>query len=64
MPVEKSLEAEKILDTRVSKKTRRKEYLEYLAKWKDHLMDDSTWMDEATLQKEGHSIEDLMSRSS
>ena len=64
MLVAKILEAEKILDTRVSKKTRRKEYLEYLFKWKDHPREDFTWMDEATLQKIGHSVEDLMSRSS
>ena len=64
MPLATSLEAEHILDTRVTKKTRRKEYLEYLVKWKDRPMEDSTWMDEPGLQKVGHSIEDLMSRSS
>jgi len=64
MTMAKSLEAKQILDTRVAKKTRRKEYLEYLVKWKDHLMEDSTWMDEETLQKEGHFIEYLMRRSS
>ena len=62
MYVAKSLEAEQIL--RVAKKTIGKEYLEYLVKWKDRSMEDSTWMDEATLQIAGHSIEDLMSRSS
>lgn len=64
MPLAKSLEAEYILDTRVAKKTRKKEYLEYLVKWKDRPMEDSAWLDEAKLQKTGHSIEDLMSRSS
>ena len=48
--LETNLEAEYILDTRVTKKTREKEYLEYLVKWKDRLMEDSTWMDEAALQ--------------
>ena len=64
MRVAKSLQAKQILDTCVAKKTRRKEYLEYLVKWKDHLMGDYTWMDKAKLQKVGHSMEDLMSRSS
>lgn len=49
MTVAKSLEAEQILDTCVAKKTRREECLEYLVKWKDCPMEDSTWMDEATL---------------
>ena len=49
MPLATNLEAEHILDTRVTKKTGKKEYLEYLEKWKDRPMEDSTWMDEATL---------------
>ena len=64
MPLETSLEAEHILGTRVTKKTRRKEYLEYMVKCKDHLMEDSTWMDGATLLQADHSVKDLMSRSS
>ena len=63
-PLATNLEAEHILDTRVTKKTRKKEYLEYMVKWKERPMEDSTWMDEATLQQVGHSVEDLMSRSS
>jgi len=55
MQMVKSLEAEQILDTHVAKKTKRKEYLEYLVKWKDCSMEDSTGMDEATRQKAGHS---------
>ena len=35
---------ERILDKRMSKKTRGKEYYEYLTKWKDHPIEDSTWM--------------------
>ena len=41
MPLATSLEAEHILDTRVTKKTRKKEYLEYHVKWKDHPMDEA-----------------------
>ena len=51
MSLATSLEVENILDTHVTKKTGKKEYLEYLVKWKDHPMEDSTWMDEGALQK-------------
>ena len=64
MPVAKPLEAEKILNAKVAKKTRRKEYLKYLVKWKDHSVEDSTWMDVVALRKVGYSVEDLMSGSS
>ena len=33
-----------ILDKRISKKTRDKEYFQYLAKWKDHPSKDAWWM--------------------
>ena len=62
MPLATSLEAKHILDTHVTKKTRKKEYLEYLVKWKEHPMEDSTWMDEAVLQQASYSVEDLMSK--
>ena len=64
MPLVTNLEVEHILDTCVTNKTRKKEYLEYLVKWKDHPMEDSTWMDETPLQQYSHSVEDIMSRSS
>ena len=64
MPLVTSLEAEHILDTCVTKNTRKKEYLEYLVKSKGRPMEDSTWMDEVTLHKEGHSVEYIMSGSS
>ena len=34
MPVAQPLEVEAVLDTKVVKSTRRKDYLEYLVKWK------------------------------
>ena len=40
MTKEKPLEVEAILDTKVAKRTRRKEYMEYLVKWKDRLKED------------------------
>jgi len=53
-----------ILDTKVANKTRGKEYLEYLMKWKGHPVEDSTWMNVASLQKVGYYVEDLMIVSS
>lgn len=41
----------------------RKGILEYLIKWKDHPMEDSTWMTATMLQKSGVTIKDLMERS-
>jgi hypothetical protein len=43
MPVAEKPQMECILDKRVSKKTRRKEYYEYLVKWKGHPMEDASW---------------------
>ena len=44
MPVEARLQKEKILEKRVKKKTRGKEYFEYLVKWVGHPVEDSTWL--------------------
>ena len=60
--MEQSLEAEDILDTRVAKNTRKKEYLEYLVKWKEHPVEDYTWMNVAELEANGFTIVDLMNR--
>ena len=57
MRLETNLEDEHILDRRVTKKTRKKEYLEYLVKWKYHPTEESTWMDEASLQQADHFVE-------
>ena len=64
MPTERPTEAEAILETKVAKKTRGKEYLEYLVKWRGHRVEDSTWMNATDLEKKGYAIDDLMSRSS
>ena len=64
MPIERPTEVEAILETKVAKKTRGKEYLEYLVKWQGYLAEDSTWMSVANLKKKGYTIDDLMSRSS
>jgi len=44
MPMVEVLEAERILDTRFVKRTKEKEYLEFLVKWKDTQMEDYTWV--------------------
>jgi hypothetical protein len=53
----------KILDKRVGKKTRRKEYFEYLVKWKGHPVEDASWENEAEIQKHGQTVQELMDRS-
>ena len=63
LPRDTSTVPETILDTRVCKRTRGKEYYEYLVKWKDHPLEDLTWMASTMLQKSGVTIEDLMDRS-
>ena len=64
IPVIQELEMEKILDTRVLKKTRRHEYYEYLIKWQNQPVEDATWMTEADIQKHGSTVEEFMNRSS
>ena len=41
MPVAEKPQMESILDKRIGKKTRRKEYFEYLVKWKGHPVEDA-----------------------
>ena len=64
MPTKRPTEAEAILETKIVKKTRGKEYLEYLVKWQGHPAEDSTWMSAADLEKKGYEIDDLMRRIS
>ena len=58
------LEVESILDAKVEKSTRKKHYLEYLAKWKKRPIEDSTWMSIAELEAKGFNVADLMNRGS
>jgi len=44
---------ESIIDKRVNRKTRRKEYFEYLVKWKKHSVEDASWEDEEQIDKHG-----------
>jgi hypothetical protein len=50
MPTFKPMEINKILDRRIAKRIRNKEYFEYLVKWKGHLVEDSTWMIDQEIQ--------------
>jgi hypothetical protein len=56
MPVAEKPQMERILDKRVSKKTRGKQYFEYLVKWKGHLVEDVSWENEAEIQKHGQTM--------
>ena len=47
----------------MTKKTKGKEYYEYLIKCKNHPIEDSTWMTATMLQKSDVRVEDLMDRS-
>jgi hypothetical protein len=63
LPVAQKPEMECILDKRIGRKTRRKQYFEYLVKWKNHPVEDASWETEAVIQKHGHTVQELMSRS-
>jgi hypothetical protein len=63
MPVAEKSQMERILDKRVNKKTRRKEYFEYLVKWKNHSVEDASWENEAEIQKHGQTMRELMDMS-
>jgi len=60
MPTVQPLEIERILDTQVAKHTHRKEYLQYLVKWKNRPIEDSSWIDAAHIQRVGYYVEELM----
>jgi hypothetical protein len=64
MPVAEKPQMESIIDKRISRKTKRKEYFEYLVKWKGHPVEDASWEDEVTIQKHGQIVKELMNRSS
>jgi hypothetical protein len=63
LPVAQKPQMECILDKRVGKKTRRKQYFEYLVKWKNHPVEDASWETEAVIQKHGQTVQELMDRS-
>jgi ABC-type thiamine transport system substrate-binding protein len=56
MPIAEKPQMECILDKRVAKKTRRKQYFEYLVKWKNHPVEDASWESKAVIQKHGQTM--------
>jgi hypothetical protein len=63
MHVAGKMQMENIIDQRISKKTRRKTYFEYLVKWKGHPIEDASWVNKAYMQKHGILVQDLMDMS-
>jgi hypothetical protein len=49
MPIVEKPQMECILDKRVRKRTRRKQYFEYLVKWKNHPIEDASWETEVEI---------------
>ena len=62
MPVAEKPQMEQILNKRVGKKTGRKEYFEYLVKWKGHPVEDASWKNEANIQRHGQIVHELMDK--
>jgi hypothetical protein len=63
LPVAQKPQMECILDKRVGKKTRRKQYFEYLVKWKNHPVEDASWETETVIQRHGQTVQQFMDRS-
>jgi len=63
LPVAEKPQMEYILDKQIDRKTRRKQYFEYLMKWKNHPVEDASWETEAVIQKHGQTVQELMDRS-
>jgi hypothetical protein len=63
IPIAEKPQMESILDKRVSKNTRRKEYFEYLVKWKGHPVEDASWENEAEIHKHGQTVQEIMNKS-
>ena len=63
MPSAQPLEIERILDTQVARRTRQKEYLQYLVKWKNRPIEDSSWLNARQIQQAGYSVKNLMDGS-
>jgi hypothetical protein len=64
IPVAEKPQMESIIDKRINRKTRRKEYFEYLVKLKGHPIEDASWENEEEIQRHGQTVQDFMNRSS
>ena len=63
MPIIKPMEIDKILDIRTTKRTRNKEYFEYLVKFQGRSVEDSTWITEQEIHLEGFDLADIKENS-
>jgi hypothetical protein len=63
LPTTEKAQMEKIIEHRDGKKTRRKTYHEYLVKWKDHPMEDASWVTEPNILKHGKTVKEITDRS-
>jgi hypothetical protein len=63
MSVVENSHMEKIIDQRIGKKIKRRTYFEYLFKWKGHLREDSSWVNEADIKNYGYLVQEIMDRS-
>ena len=63
LPQKEQPQIEAILDKKISKKTRNKDYFQYLVKWKDQPSEDATWMTELDISMYNVHPEDLLNNS-
>jgi hypothetical protein len=63
MPTVEKPHMEKIFEQRIGRKTRRKMHPEYLVKWKDHLVENSSWVTEPDILKHRKTMKEIMDRS-
>jgi hypothetical protein len=63
LPVAEKPQMECILDNRVRKRTRRKQYFKYMVKWRNHPVEDANCETEAEILKHGQTVQKLMDRS-
>jgi hypothetical protein len=63
LPTTHQKQIESVLDKKVVKRTRGKEYFQYLVKWKGQPLEDAMWMTTTEISKYGKSIEELMEQS-
>ena len=62
LPIIIEPEMESILDSRVAKRMRQKDYMEHLVKWKDKPTSEATWMKEEQILHEGSDLQQLVSK--
>ena len=62
-PSIKPLKIERNLDSKVAKRTKNREYFEFLVKWKGHPFIDATWMTEQELQLQRFDLANIQNSS-